>query len=290
MERLKTVKDRAVKDRAVKDRAVKDRAVKDRAVEDGAVEGEAADALSPEPISKPQERIFHLEQALDQALRYLDELNTRVKHQAILEEQVTLTEEYAYVQYQAIARLEEDLANNKEMIDQRNLTITALESDRALAQTNLLSLQQDQLSLRQENAQWKNACQELQQECDRQHRKMMALEQENTAMQEQILQQARQSNEYETAVQYWKDRYTSLQQHLHAFQDILEEKMNSPNLEAMNADISNFLVYIQSIGTEETVEPNVDTLSASNLNSFSIPDFLIRRYRHRGSGISNKPQ
>lgn len=266
--------------------AVEDEAVEDEAVEDEAVEDEAVEVFISEHLSEEQERIFLLEQALDQALRDLNELNTRVKHQAILEEQVTLTEEYAYVQYQEIARLQEDLANNKEMIAQRNLTITGLESDRALAQTNLLSLQQDQLSLRQENAQWKNACQELQQECDRQHRKMMALEQENTAMQEQILQQARQSNEYETAVQYWKDRYTSLQQHLYAFQDVLAEKMNSPNLEAVNADISDFLAYIQSIEKEESVEPDVDKLSASNLNSFSIPDFLMRRYRHRGPGIS----
>ena len=33
-------------------------------------------------------RIFHLEQAVDQALHFLDELRARVKHQTMLEEQV----------------------------------------------------------------------------------------------------------------------------------------------------------------------------------------------------------
>ena len=237
----------------------------------------------PGSLSEEQERIFHLEQALDQALHYLDELNARVKHQAMLEEQVTLTEEYAYVQYQAIARLQEDLAEHKEIISQRNLTIASLESDRTLAQTNLLSLQQDQLNLRQENAQWKNACQELQQECDRQHRKMLALEQENTVMQEQILQQARQSNEHETAVQYWKDRYTAIQQNLQEFQAVLAEKIRHMNDGNEDNGLSHLLTRIQLIGNDDN-EAADSQLPTPSLHSFSIPDFLIRRYRQRGTG------
>lgn len=256
---------------------------------DELVEDRATHFQIPESLSDEKERIFHLEQALDQALCYLDELNVRVKHQAMLEEQITLTEEYAYVQYQAISRLQDDLVEHKDMIAQRNLTITSLESDRALAQTNLLSLQQDQLSLRQENAQWKNACQELQQECDRQHRKMLALEQENTAMQEQILQQARQANEQETAVQYWKDRYASLQQGLHDVQKFLEEKMSSPEQESDNGiNIPNILACIQAIDKKDDGNADVDELSASSLPSFNIPDFLIRRYRHRKPGTASK--
>lgn len=247
------------------------------------------------PLGESSEhtRIFHLEQALDEALRYVDELNTRVKHQAILEEQFTLTEEYAYVQHQAIDRLQTDLAEQKEAITQRNITIAALESDRSLAQTNLLSLQQNQLNLRQENAQWKNACQELQQECDRQHRKMVALEQEHTAMQEQILQQVRQSNEHETAVQYWKDRYAALQQELGSVQKMLEEKVNNSHPEVAHADMADLLNYIQSIAPQdkEGEDNDVNALSSSTLHSFNIPDFLIRRYRHRGTpNISNNPQ
>ena len=234
----------------------------------------------PQSLSEEQERIFHLEQALDQALHYLEELNARVKHQAILEEQVTLTEEYAYVQYQAIARLQEDLAEDKAIIDQCNLNIASLESDRELAQTNLLSLQQDQLSLRQENAQWKNACQELQQECDRQHRKMLALEQEKAVMQEQILQQARQSNEHETAVQYWKDRYTSIQHNLQECQVLLEEKIRGMNDGNEDRDLANLLTRIQLLGQDDSESAPADSLSEPSLPSFSIPEFLIRRYRH----------
>lgn len=244
----------------------------------------------PEHLSEEQERIFHLEQALDQALHYLDELNARVKHQAMLQEQVMLTEEYAYVQHQAIARLKDDLSEHKEIIAQRNLTISALESDRSLAQTNLLSLQQDQLSLRQENAQWKNACQELQQECDRQHRKMLSLEQENAAMQEQILQQARQANEHETAVQYWKDRHTSIQQDLQDLQQTLEVQVGSSDRDDDHPDMSHVLLRLGELCRETPEQVDNTSLSTPNLHSFSIPDFLIRRYRHRGPGHSKSPK
>lgn len=246
-----------------------------------------AQSYLDESVSDEQQRILQLEQALDQALQYLDELNVRIKHQSILEEQITLTEEYSYVQYQAIARLQEDLAQHKTIIDQRNQSITDLASDRALTQTNLLSLQQDQLSLRQENAQWKNACQELQQECDRQHRKMLALEQENTAMQEQILQQARQSNEHETAVQYWKDRYAALQQGLLDIQALLEERLNKITHSTESGDLlSNILVRLQAIGKEGKKHNDNATFSTPSLHSFSLPDFLIRRYRHQSTDSS----
>lgn len=234
--------------------------------------------------SEEIERIFHLEQALDQALQYLEELRARVKHQTILEEQVALTEDYAYVQYQAIARLKADLSDHKDIIQHREKAITDLESDKSLAQTNLLSLQQDQLGLRQENAQWKNACQELQQECDRQHRKMVTLEEENTAMQEQILQQARQANEQETAVQYWKDQYTTLQQHVSQIKQVIDAEALQDNENSQpTINLLQLRELLNLLTLRDEAEPRDDShaLSMANLSSYSIPDFLIRRYRHR---------
>ncbi|MEB3359935.1 MAG: hypothetical protein VKK04_24630 [Synechococcales bacterium] len=52
-------------------------------------------------------RIYQLEQALEQALIYLDELRQQVRHQHDLETQLAITEEYAYVQQQAIACLKQ---------------------------------------------------------------------------------------------------------------------------------------------------------------------------------------
>lgn len=242
--------------------------------------------------SDETERIFHLEQALDQALQYLDELRARVKHQTALEEQVALTEDYAYVQYQAIARLKADLEDHKEIIKHRERSITALESDKNLAQTNLLSLQQDQLSLRQENAQWKNACQELQQECDRQHRKMLNLEEENAAMQEQILQQARQANEHETAVQYWKDQFNTLQQYVSQIKQAID--LNLSGGAEKGQSVINAMQLRELLNTfipKDELEHtgDADTAGTSNRYIYNVPDFLIRRYRYR-SVESSKPE
>ncbi len=61
----------------------------------------AVPASEQEKIS----RIYHLEQALDQAIQCISDLKTQVQDQQVLESQLANTEEFAYVQQQAIARL-----------------------------------------------------------------------------------------------------------------------------------------------------------------------------------------
>ena len=246
-----------------------------------------SDALE---ASDDDQRIYHLEQALDQALLYLDELGMRVKEQRILEEQLASTEDYAYVQYQAIARLKTQVREYQERIAQNDEVLLLQEEDKALMQTNLRLLQQEQLSLRQENAQWKQACQELQQECDRQHRKVEALEQETKAMQEQILQQARQSSEQETAIQYWKDRYTLNQRYLKQLQEIIAMKLDDSKgkNEAGVSELVDLLEMMNSLDfhQDETL-PHSEPLSSPQLNALTIADFLIRRYWHRSKSRSD---
>ena len=50
-------------------------------------------------------RIYHLEQALDQAIQCISDLKAQVQDQQVLESQLANTEEFAYVQQQAIARI-----------------------------------------------------------------------------------------------------------------------------------------------------------------------------------------
>jgi chromosome segregation ATPase len=59
-------------------------------------------------------RIYHLEQALDQALLYLDELRVRVRDQGILETQLATTEEFSSIQQQAIAQLKLQLERQQQ--------------------------------------------------------------------------------------------------------------------------------------------------------------------------------
>jgi len=53
----------------------------------------------------------------------------------------------------------------------------------------------------------KHRCQELAVERDHYKQQTQSLQQQNRELQEQVLQQASQAKEYETAVQYWKDLY-----------------------------------------------------------------------------------
>lgn len=85
--------------------------------------------------SESLSRIYHLEQALDQALACIDEMRQRVQDQALLEAQLAATEEFASVQQQAIARLKLRLNQQQEQL--RTQTRAAEERDR---------LQQEQLA------------------------------------------------------------------------------------------------------------------------------------------------
>ncbi|HEY9817340.1 MAG TPA: hypothetical protein V6D20_16290 [Candidatus Obscuribacterales bacterium] len=70
-------------------------------------------SLNDEQLS----RIYHLEQALDQALLYLDELRLKVRDQGILETQLATTEAYASIQRQAIAQLKMQLERQQQAIE-----------------------------------------------------------------------------------------------------------------------------------------------------------------------------
>lgn len=233
-----------------------------------------------------ERRIFQLEQALDQALTYLTELVAQVDQQRLVEEKLTITEDYAFVQYQAIAHFQKQLAQYKDTLSQTHQTVASLEADKAAIQTKLLLLQQDRQALYQENSQWKQAFQELQQECDRQHHKISALEQENTVMQEQILQQVCQSNEYETAVRYWQDQCRVMQEHFQSLLASLESQITAPG-QGHQLDRVKLHQIVQAYITQMSQAAPPDelkmppSLSASVLNAFTIPDFLIRRYQNR---------
>lgn len=61
-------------------------------------------------------RICQLEKALDQALIYLDELKVKVRNHDDLVSQLSITEDFAYVQHHAIARLKLQISEQKQML------------------------------------------------------------------------------------------------------------------------------------------------------------------------------
>jgi DNA anti-recombination protein RmuC len=64
------------------------------------------------------------------------------------------------------------------------------------------------------------------------------LEQQVAEMQEQILHQAQQSHEFETAVQHWKDRGTNAEQSLSQLKQIIEQLVTDRQLAELELALS----------------------------------------------------
>ena len=99
------------------------------------------------------------------------------------------------------------------------------------------------------------------------------LEQQIAEMQEQILQQAQQETEYETAVQYWKDRYLSQQRQL-------KRSALSSTAQPLNGwpdhlpDELPDDVPIAHPATENSFD---ESLPTPRLPTVDLPEFLVRR-------------
>lgn len=343
-------------------------------------------------------RIYHLEQALDQALACIEDLKLQVHDQAFLEAQLATTEEFAYVQQQAIARLKLQLNQQRQLLEaqasegelrdqavqsvlsatesiaqgqqdvleqlrsrlaqdqsevyahrrrlekqiqdlqkaleSRQQRILELESESLTSrmltaslevqltaaqqqirqlclslsqhQTSLANLEtqlaandatqlsleplmqpglQHELAIAQgkveeletqldrllkQQAVWQQNYQELEGDRSANQTRVEAMEREAAEMQEQILQQARQAEEYETAVQHWKDRYTTSQNQLLQLRDLLSQALANGNSELWAAI--------------EPLLPAADggaSLSTTQLNAIDLPDFLVRRRAYR---------
>lgn len=119
-----------------------------------------------------------------------------------------------------------------------------------------------------------HTCQELEQARDRYQTRATELELQTADMQEQILQQAQQSAEYETAVQHWKDRYVTSQDYLKRLKNLVEQSHLQPSQE-----LTELLAAIQV--SMEIPEPESSPTTINRTSKMDIPDFLARRHRYR---------
>lgn len=345
-------------------------------------------------------RIYHLEQALDQALACIEDLKLQVHDQAFLEAQLATTEEFAYVQQQAIARLKLQLNQQRQLLEAQasegelrdqaaqsvlsatesiaqgqqdvleqlrsrlaqdqaevyaqrrrlekqlqdlqialdsrqqrilelesesltsRMTTASLEVQLAAAQQQIrnlcLSLNQHQASLAnletqitnsgvtqlslepliqtelqqelaiaqgkveeletqldrllKQQAIWQQNYQELEGDRSSNQAKVEAMERQTAEMQEQILQQARQAEEYETAVQHWKDRYTANQNQLVQLRELLQGAIES------GGTVASLWTAIEPLlpaAEEELPAPR------TRFQAIDLPDFLVRRRAYR---------
>ncbi len=116
-------------------------------------------------------------------------------------------------------------------------------------------------------------CQELEVDREQSQSRITELETQAAEMQEQILSQAQQASEYETAVQHWKTRFQALHEQAITLKQGLADQ-------ELSADVTELLSTIDT-----SLPP--DLKSTTRSNSFGadlktdIPEFLVRRRTYR---------
>lgn len=362
-------------------------------------------------------RITHLEQALDQALAYIEDLRTQLKDQEVLENQLVATEEFSHVQQQAIVRLKGQLGEQQQVLEaqvletqqrdqaiqelmatietmtlgqqqdlerlksylaqdqvevqnhrhlmgqqiqelqtaleSRQQRISELESETLSARTLTTSLREQlttaqhqikELSVRlqqhqadwtlletqlaeaqlervhsskrhlesntasihdplrvqqrvevlegqiaqhvQRDARWQHSYQQLEEERNCLQTRVGTLEAQSAEMQEQILHQAQQATEYETAVQFWKDRFTANQRHLHQLRDLLEHGLGQVAVGTKDSNVAATECLQALLTMIATEKDGASGIASPRLTAPELPDFLVRR-RGRGHEPSN---
>lgn len=119
-----------------------------------------------------------------------------------------------------------------------------------------------------------HTCQELEQARDRYQTRAAELELQAADMQEQILKQAQQGSEYETAVQHWKDRYLKSQDYLLRLKTLVEQsEIHSSN------ELAELLAAIHLL--KDVPEPETSITVSHRPSKMDIPEFLARHHRYR---------
>jgi myosin heavy subunit len=129
--------------------------------------------------------------------------------------------------------------------------------------------------------------QETEQIRDRQQTRILELEHHAADMQEQILQQAQQASEYETAIQHWKDRYYYSRDYLMRFKELVEQFSQvdcAQTFSALSSELATLLAEIEPLtapqgGSETSAIPT--PLPTPRTSKMDLPDFLARRSRYR---------
>lgn len=117
-----------------------------------------------------------------------------------------------------------------------------------------------------------HACQELERERDQAQQRISTLESQIADMQEQILQQAQQASEFETAIQHWKERYRTTQTHLRQLWQFTERPDSNWDLPDLITALRDSLQAI-----EEANQSPQRATSNNRSPKIDLPEFLVRR-------------
>ncbi|MGF1513370.1 MAG: hypothetical protein ACFB5Z_06710 [Elainellaceae cyanobacterium] len=228
--------------------------------------------------ANPQKRIYELEQALDQAMLYLEELRQQNQCHSDLEVQLAMAEDYTYVQERAIASLKAQLKALQQSTSQRSappgssrgLEDRSVSSPEPAEDGNPVS-RYPASPIDRDAARWRQQILELQTDCATHHHRCEALEEQVSELQEQVFRQAKQASEYETAVHFWKARCRFNQQQIDKIKLSLGSEATCLPTEAAAA-LQVLLAALDLDPEPHTPEP---------IAQLELPDFLIRRHYYR---------
>ncbi len=245
------------------------------------------------------ERIWQLEQALDETSKISDDFKRQLVQQGFLERQLAATEEIANIQQQAITQLKHKLIVLEQKVGEAQERDQAYQGRLDAAETFAKNRQTDLLLqlpgigeapvdvLKQQLADLEaqlakrtatqallhQACQELEGDRDRNLTRIVELEQQTAEMQEQIISQAQQASEYETAVQHWKDRFKIAQDKVAQLKALLDQGDFPPAVLEILAAIQA-LTPPEPLGYQPVIRPSYPLNQDLKMD---LPDFLTRR-------------
>jgi chromosome segregation ATPase len=160
--------------------------------------------------------------------------------------------------------------------------LAALQQDLVRGHRRIETLENQLAQQSRLHARWQQGHQQLEEERDRLQTRVVTLEQQAAEMQEQILHQARQATEYETAVQYWKDRYVNHQRQFHRLQELAEQIPEFTN-ETSDSGLAEFLhLLAQTMATDEDETLPPPSIPLPKFSTPELPDFLVRRRDRAG--------
>lgn len=141
-------------------------------------------------------------------------------------------------------------------------------------QARLQDLEAENAKQLQVQALLHQACQELELEHEAQQLRILELEQQTAEMQEQILRQAQQASEYETAIQHWKDRFYLIQNQMLSIKELLEQ---------LAEPLPESIVLLLATLPAPTASEQMQSLRRAVPNRRDLPEFLERRRGYRPS-------
>ncbi len=245
-----------------------------------AVESQARDAQTlatqlTERLERARVQVSELSQILSHRQIALEQLETELQqsHTTLQEQQTWLDGlQQAHFSHVSVTSCVPPVHGTPDV------AALAIAPDLVTAHARIAALETQAAKQTTTQAMLRHACQELEEERDRQYVRLTELENQATDMQEQILRQAQQASEYETAIQHWKDRCFSSQSGILKLKGLLDQALpDAPSA------LSELLTTLLAAADEpEPGSPNLIPVSPfPQETKVDLPDFLLRRRNYK---------